>query len=259
MCLISFAWQPTSAIRLLLVANRDEFHARPSTALAHWHEDPTLIAGRDVLACGTWLGVSTRGRLAAVTNVRLPAGARAGLRSRGALPLDYLRGHADPAAHLQALQPVFDDYGPCNLLLADNRSACYASNRPGVPVQALQAGLYGLSNAALDTPWPKTLQLKAAVSAWLARGAVDDLEPLFAALADTHTPADEALPDTGVGLVVERFVAPAFIVGGDYGTRCSTVLRVDADGAGLVIERRFGPQGVPLGESRLRFDWPLPG
>lgn len=256
MCLIAFAWKPLPALRLLLVANRDEFHARASAPMAAWAGEPSLIAGRDAAAGGIWLGVNTTGRLAAVTNVRRPVAPVSGLRSRGALPLDYLRGSDSPTAHLAARQSALGGYGPCNLLLADRDQACYASNQPGVPVTTLQPGLYGLSNASLDSPWPKTLRLKAAVAAWLAAGDFDDTAPLFAALADRSTPPDAELPDTGIGLVGERFVAPAFITGREYGTRCSTVIAVRADGTGLAIERRFGPEGLPLGESRLAFRWP---
>lgn len=257
MCLIAFAWKPLPALRLLLVANRDEFHARASAPMAAWADAPGLIAGRDVAAGGTWLGLSTAGRLAAVTNVRLPGASVSGLRSRGALPLDYLRGSDSPAEHLAARQSALGGYGPCNLLLADLDQAHYASNQPGVPALTLQPGLYGLSNASLDSPWPKTLRLKAAVAAWLAAGDLDDAAPLFAALADRTPPPDAELPDTGVGLARERFVAPAFITGREYGTRCSTVVAVKADGAGLAIERRFGPEGVALGESRVEFHWPV--
>lgn len=259
MCLITLAWNPTPQLRLLVVANRDEFHARPSAPLAAWAERPDLIAGRDIEAQGTWLGLSTKGRLAAVTNVRLPGLMRTGLRSRGELPQSFLAGSTTPDEHLSALQPQFAEYGPCNLLLADAQQACYASNRPGVPMQRLQDGIYGLSNAALDTPWPKTTQLKAVVSNWIAAGEMNDLNPLFAALADDRTPPDEVLPDTGVGLVRERLVAPAFIRGHVYGTRCSTVVRVDAAGEGLIIERRFGPNGVASGESVVEFRWPTKG
>ncbi len=257
MCLITFAWNPNPALRLLVVANRDEFHGRPSNALAAWPDRPDLIAGRDVEAHGTWLGVSTRGRLAAVTNVRLPGAPAPGLRSRGALTLDFLAGSATPEAHLHALQGTLASYGPCNLLLADTQQAFYASNQNGLPVQRLHDGVYGLSNAALDTPWPKTLRLKAAVRQWLTESTITDTHALFTALADASTPPDAALPDTGVGLSRERFVAPAFIVGREYGTRCSTVVMVDANGQGLAIERRFGPDGVALGESRMAFEWPV--
>lgn len=258
MCLIAFAWNPTPALRLVVAANRDEFHSRPSLPLAVWADEPELIAGRDVEAQGTWLGLSARGRLAAVTNVRLPGAPAPGLRSRGALTLDFLRGSASPQAHLAALDDSFAQYGACNLLLADTDGAWYASNRPGVAAQPLSAGVHGLSNAALDTPWPKTLKLKSAVQHWLREGRSSDTAALFAALADEHQPPDAELPDTGVGLARERYLASAFIRGREYGTRCSTVIVVDAAGHGRVIERRFGPEGKPLGESDVAFAWPVP-
>ena len=257
MCLIAFGWKPASDLHLLVVANRDEFHGRPSAPLDSWPDQPDLLAGRDLEAKGTWLGVSRQGRLAAVTNVRLPTPRAGGLRSRGDLAVNYLLDRSPPAAHLAALQAALPQYGPCNLLLADADGASYASTQPGIPAQSLAPGLYGLSNATLDSPWPKVLRLKQAVAHWLHRREYHDSAPLFTALADTHTPANAELPDTGVGLAAERFVAPAFIVGRDYGTRCSTVVVIDAKGLGQISERRFGPQGMMLGESRFEFRWRL--
>lgn len=256
MCLIAFALNPTSQLRLLVVANRDEFHARPSAPLAYWADHPHILAGRDIEAKGTWLGVSTRGRLVAVTNVRLPEFPPPGLRSRGALAFNFLASSSSPQAYLDTDQGNVGAHGPCNLLMVDGQQAVYASNQSGVQRRLLPAGVYGLSNAALDTPWPKTVQLKAAVTDWLAQGRSSDLTPLFAALANPAKPPDALLPDTGVGLERERFVAPAFIHGHEYGTRCSTVVMVGADGAGSVTERRFGPEGVALGETHIQFQWP---
>jgi uncharacterized protein with NRDE domain len=256
MCLIAFGWNPTPQLRLLVAANRDEFHGRSTAAMTVWADAPAIIAGRDLEAHGTWLGVSTRGRLAAVTNVRLPGMPASGLRSRGSLTLDFLKGEQTPGQHLSALQASFSNYGPCNLLLADATQAFYASNHPGVPAQHLQDGLYGLSNAALDTPWPKTVALKKAVHDSLQDTGIPEPDALLLALADDHTPPDSALPDTGVGLMRERYVAPAFIRGREYGTRCSTIITVDRQGKGLVLERRFGPDGVLLGDTRIAFQWP---
>ena len=256
MCLIAFGWQPTPRWRLVLAANRDEFHGRPTAPLAFWEEAPELLAGRDLTAQGTWLGLSRRGRLAAVTNVRLPGLLSSGLRSRGALPSDFLRAEASPADWLSAQAASLSDYGPCNLLLVDATSACYASNQPGIAAQTLTAGVYGLSNAALDSPWPKTLELKSALHQWLAADQASATERLFEALANQSQPPDAELPDTGVGLARERLVAPAFIRGREYGTRCSTLVLIDADGAGQMIERRFGSEGLALGETRIAFHWP---
>jgi len=258
MCLVALAWKPGRNLHLLLAANRDEFHARPSLPLAAWTDAPDVLGGRDQTAMGTWLGVSTRGRLAVVTNVRTPAPPEAALRSRGALAADFLRGSASPVAHHIRIQPTLPDYSPCNLLIADTQELRYISNCPGIAPRVLEPGLYGLSNASLDTPWPKLLSLKAAVRRWLLPGgSLTAVEPLFEALARTDPPADAQLPDTGVGLERERRLAPVFLRGADYGTRCSTLLWVTEDGEGCITERRFGPEGVALGETQLRFRWPL--
>ncbi len=255
MCLIAFAWQPNAQWQWVLAANRDEFHARPSKALAPWPDAPQVLGGLDLSAGGSWLGVSETGRLAAVTNVRLATPPDFSLHSRGALVADFLRGQSSASEAAAALQTTLADYGPCNLLLADARAALYISNRNGSGARQLAMGVYALSNASLDTPWPKTLALKAAMQSWLARACDHDIEPLFTALADETQPADVALPDTGIGLLRERIVARSFIRGQDYGTRCSTVLMVDAAGRGLAVERRFGPAGAALGESRHKFHW----
>ena len=251
MCLIAFAWQHPR-YRLVLAGNRDEFHGRASAALARWDEAPEILAGRDLQALGTWLGVSERGRLAAVTNVRLPEPPPPGLLSRGKLTSDFLRGDATAQAHADALVPTLPRYGGCNLLLFDREHAVYASNQPSALAQSLAAGVYGLSNAALDTPWPKTTALREALAGWL-QAADDRVEPLFEALADEHQPGDDELPDTGVGLERERLVAPAFIRNPEYGTRCSTVVTIGHDGAGRIVERRFGRGGIYLGEIGLDF------
>ena len=255
MCLIAFAWQHPH-YRLVLIGNRDEFHARPSAALARWDDAPDLLAGRDLQARGTWLGVSENGRLAAVTNVRLPEPPAPQLLSRGKLAVDFLRGDADAEAHADALVPTLPRYGGCNLLLFDREHAVYASNQPSAHAQSLAAGVYGLSNAALDTPWPKTIALRDALAGWLRSSDDNGVEPLFDALASEHQPTDGELPDTGVGLELERLVAPAFIRNPEYGTRCSTVVTIGHDGAGRIVERRFGRGGVPLGETALAFRWP---
>lgn len=257
MCLIAFAWQAHPRYSLVLAGNRDEFHARPTAALSHWPEAPHLLAGRDLLAKGTWLGVSERGRLAAVTNIRLPVEQAAGLRSRGALPGDFLAGEQGALEAAAALTPRLAEYGACNLLMFDTRDAVYAQNQPQPASRKIGPGIYGLSNATLDSPWPKTRALHAALSDWVQQSDDDDFAPLFAALANEHHPADADLPDTGIGLERERFVSPAFIRSAEYGTRCSSVVAIARDGSGVMIERRFGPNGTSLGESRLTFQWPV--
>jgi uncharacterized protein with NRDE domain len=251
MCVIAFAWQAHPRWRLVLIGNRDEFHARPSLPLARW-ERPPIVAGKDLEAGGTWLGVADDGRCSVVTNVRDPRDPQLG-RSRGLLALDYLAGSDDAVAHAGTLLRTAADYRPFNLLTFDTTHAFYIGNRPDSRAQAVQPGVHGLSNADFNTPWPKTRALMDHVSAWIAAGQDDEFAPLFAALADPHVYPDDQLPDTGVGLERERWLSSAFIRGDRYGTRASTVVAIGHDGRGVVVERRFGPHGSDEGESAVPF------
>lgn len=251
MCLIAFAWKAHPRWRLVLAGNRDEFHARPSAALARWPEAP-VIAGRDLEAGGTWLGVSADGRCGVVTNVRDPRLAQTG-RSRGLLVSEWLRGDAGATAHAQALRAAAGDYRPFNLLTFDAHAAYYLGNRPEPRAQAVDAGVHGLSNADFNTPWPKTRQLMARLEAWLMRHAQGDIDPLFEALADAQPARDGELPDTGIGRDRERRLSPAFIRGVEYGTRASTVVLIGHVGGGRIVERRFGPDGRPDGQTSIAF------
>lgn len=257
MCLIAFSLNPIPDICLILAANRDEFHQRATSPLMRWQDAPDVIAGRDLEAGGTWLGISERGYLAAVTNVREPTLSEHPFRSRGALAAEFLMGEESASQAATRLQPTLAAYGPCNLLLIDGQKGIHLSNRPQTTLNLIQGGVHALSNAALDTPWPKTRALSHFLTSWLSAGSLKDYEPLFQALRDTKQPPDSELPDTGVGLDRERFVAPMFIRSKQYGTRCSTVICVRADGHGDIIERRFGPDGIDLGESHVQFSWPV--
>lgn len=249
MCLIAFAWLAHPRWRLVLAGNRDEFHARPTEALARWSDAP-IIGGRDLEAGGTWLGVTASGRCAAVTNVREPDAARDGA-SRGLLVTDYLQGQADAAVHAASMCPRAGDYHPFNLLTFDARAAFYRGNRPQPRVQRISDGVHGLSNAGLNTPWPKTRVLMQRLQTWIDIGQAT-FAPLFDALADEQVAADDELPDTGIGLARERALSPAFIRGESYGTRASTVVAIAHDGAGIIMERRFGPGGrFDGGEERI--------
>ncbi|KAA0071788.1 NRDE family protein [Rhodanobacter sp. T12-5] len=250
MCLIAFAWDVHPRWRLLLAGNRDEFHARPSAALARWDDAP-IVGGRDLEAGGTWLGVTNGGRCCVVTNVRDPRDPHLGA-SRGLLATDYLRGDADAATHAQQLLRTAADYRPFNLLTFDAREAFYLGNRPEPRAQAVTPGVHGLSNADFNTPWPKTRALMQRLQQWIDDGGNIEFSPLFNALADERVADDAQLPDTGIGLERERWLSSAFIRGGDYGTRASTVVAIDRHGGGVVAERRFGPHGRYLGEVMLR-------
>ena len=249
MCVIAFAWNAHPRWRLVLIGNRDEFHARPSLPLMRW-EHPAIIAGKDLEAGGTWLGVTDNGRCSVVTNVRDPRDPQHG-RSRGLLALDYLAGPADAATHADTLLAEAAAYRPFNLLTFDTRQAFYLGNRPEPSAQEVTAGVHGLSNADFNTPWPKTRALMRQLTAWLDAGHDDEFAPLFAALADPHVYPDSELPDTGVGLERERWLSSAFISGELYGTRASTVVAIGYDGRGVVVERRFGPMGREEGETAI--------
>jgi uncharacterized protein with NRDE domain len=251
MCLIAFAWQSHPRWRLLLGGNRDEFHARPSAALARWDDAP-ITGGRDLEAGGTWLGVTDSGRCCVVTNVRDPRDPQLGV-SRGLLATDYLNGGAGASVHAQELLRSAAGYRPFNLLTFDARDGFYLGNRPEPRAQAVTPGVHGLSNADFNTPWPKTRALMQHLRHWIDAGDDMNFAPLFAALADEQVAPDAQLPDTGIGLERERLLSAAFIRGEAYGTRASTVVAIGHDGLGVIVERRFGPSGRFDGETMLRF------
>ena len=252
MCLAAFALAAHTRFPLVIAANRDEFFTRPAAPMAWWPSGGIeLLAGRDLSAGGTWFGLTRAGRLALLTNVREPDRQLADAPSRGALVVDWLTDTQDAPAFAAGLKPGYNGF---NLVTADLTLDRWhwLSNRSDRP-QALAPGLHALSNAALDTPWPKTIGLKAAMAEALARATSAEqlAEDLFTALADRSPAPDAALPDTGVGLARERLLSPRFVRMLDperpglaaYGTRCSTVLIRQADGSTLAVERSVGPDG----------------
>ncbi|WP_085693806.1 MULTISPECIES: NRDE family protein [unclassified Pseudomonas] len=246
MCLIVFAWRPDHAQPLIVAANRDEFYARPSLPLAPWPEAPHVHAGRDLEAGGTWLGLSAHGRFAALTNIRDP-GQPPAQRSRGGLVAGFLTGELSIDDYLADVVERSAQYAGFNLLLGNAHELWHFNARDTEPVM-LPPGVYGLSNAGLDTPWPKLLKAKAALSA-----ALDDPQPerLLALLADAQPAPEAELPDTGVGRTTESLLSSVFIASQSYGTRASTALIVQADGTRRIVERSFGPFGGHLGEVDL--------
>lgn len=250
MCLVALAWNVHPRWRLVAAGNRDELHARPTAALTRWSDAP-ILAGRDLRAGGTWMGLGPHGRMAVVTNVRNGRAPPYASPSRGALPLRFLAGTDAAPAHAAALAREPGRYAPFNLLVADADACAYVGHRPaGEGGRRLTPGIYGLSNGALDAPWPKTTRLRDVLAQWIAAGEAD-LEPLWAALADERVADDALLPDTGVGLALERRLSAAFIREHHYGTRASTLVLVGHDGGATIIERRFGPSGVFEGETAL--------
>ena len=248
MCLIALAWRVIPAYRLIVAANRDEFHARPTAAAAFWDDAPGVYGGRDLKDGGSWLGVGPGGRFAALTNHRNPAAVRGDVRSRGHLVGDYLRGTSTAQGYAQGVSAAADQYNGFNLLAADEASLLYVGN-DGAPAESVDAGFHALSNARLNAPWPKATGL-AADLAFIASQAQDEaamVAALFEALADTDVPPDTALPDTGVGAERERQLAARMIIAPVYGTRSSCVVLVRADGAIGFAERSFDAQGREIG------------
>ncbi len=255
MCLIAIAWRVHPRFPLALIANRDEAHARPTAAAGFDPDVPDVYGGRDLVQGGGWLQVSTRGRLAAVTNVRAGIASETAPRSRGALVRDFVRGEASAGAALSSLAPIAAEFGRFNLLAWDGSSLGFASNHPGFASGAVAPGLHAMSNGAFDAPWPKSTHATRALGAWLRSPASMEetagagvIAPLLDALADTSVAPDRSLPDTGIGLDLERALSPPFVRGERYGTRCSTVVLVGED-AIVFAERRFGPDATPLGDS----------
>lgn len=247
MCLIVFAWRPGHAQPLIVAANRDEFYARPSLPLAQWPEAPQVYAGRDLEAGGTWLGVGAAGRFAALTNIRNPQ-KPAARRSRGELVARFLCGEMPVDDYLADVVGRSVEYAGFNLLLGTANELWHYNALEPEP-RRLAAGVYGLSNAGLDTPWPKVLKAKAALSEVL-----NDPQPqaLLALLNDPLIAPFAELPDTGVGLATESLLSSVFIASPSYGTRASTALIVHADGSRHIVERSFGPYGGHLGEIEVR-------
>jgi len=253
MCLIAFAWRDHPRYRLALIANRDEFHARP-TAPAGFDTGGgagDVFGGRDLQAGGGWLMASARGRLAAVTNVRVPVDGPAP-RSRGALVLDFVRAVEPVDLAAQALAAEADRFAPFNLLLWADDALRFVGNHPGYASWPVAPGRHAMTNGPMDQLWHKSSRAVRGLSDWLdsaeSLAGQPELAPLFAAMADRAPAPDDALPDTGVGLDRERFLSSPFIVSPEYGTRCSTIVLVEKD-AMLFAERRFAPDGTVTGET----------
>ena len=246
MCLIVFAWRPDHAVPLVLAANRDEFYHRESLPLGEWPDMPGLYAGRDLQAGGTWLGVNRRGRFAALTNIRDPRQAK-GANTRGELPVEFLRGDLDAESFLAELPSRLERYSGFNLLLGDRQALYYFNSEEG-QARRLQPGLYGLSNAELNTPWPKVLRASERLAGCLETA---NPEQLLELMRDRQQPPRALLPDTGIGLDWELLLSSMFIVGPGYGTCSSSALLLGAAGNLQLVERRYDSQGQTVATTTL--------
>jgi uncharacterized protein with NRDE domain len=260
MCLLVLAWRVHPRYPLIVAANRDEFHERPAAALARWAAPDDILAGRDLRANGTWLALDRARRFGVVTNFRDLQRPRADAPSRGGLIPQYLRAAGGPQEFFAALAGKAAEYSGFNLLLADAQSLWYGSNRGAPLARALTAGVHGLSNEALDTPWPKLQRVRRGFEDWLRDAPQADPTRLFALLADRTRVSNEAeLPHTGLSREWEQVLSSPFVQDPDYGTRCSTVLMLERSGACYLAERRFDARGTSQGETEFRLnagEWP---
>ena len=254
MCLILFAYQQHSQYPFVLAANRDEFYARPTAPLHTWEDTPPILAGRDLQAGGTWLGLGQAGRFAALTNVRGIGPVLSNPPSRGQLTRDFLQSTLSAEHYLEQLSTKANHYQGFNLLLADDTGLWYFSNRSKQPPLRLTPGIYGLSNHLLDTAWPKIQRGKKALSALIEQHTDPSLNALLNLLQDRWQPPPETLPDTGIGLQREQLLAPIFISGDHYGTCCSTALLLHDNGYWEIAERSYTTSVT--NRSLHRFHWP---
>lgn len=246
MCLLLIAIDAVPRMPLLLLGNRDEFHARTSAPAQPWSEDVRVVGGRDLVAGGSWLAVRSDGRFVAVTNLRTGVPATAP-RSRGDLVRDFVLGDVAPTSYLETLRAKVGDYGPFNLVVGD-ASGAFALGSSDRRVRGLPAGVHVISNGPIGVHWPKTERLQRRFEPLTTDAdAIDDTR-LLDLLHDETQPPDAALPDTGVGQALERVLAPIFIRGENYGTRASTLVVRSDDGVSALRERRFGPMARLDGE-----------
>lgn len=237
MCTILIAHQIIAHRPLLVLANRDEFYNRPTGKAEEWPEMPGMFAGRDLASGGTWFGARNE-RWASITNIR--EGKKdldSHHKSRGWLVLDYLQGNLHPKAFLEKINSGVELFAGYNLLLGDGQELWYASNRIAAPVH-LEPGIYGLSNAFLETPWPKVVQGKTALEKLITSEELDH-NTAFSLLADTTLAEDKALPQTGVPYEWEKALSAIFVRMANYGTRCSTLLTRTSDNSYHLVERSY--------------------
>ncbi|MBN6189187.1 NRDE family protein [Aneurinibacillus sp. BA2021] len=251
MCLLLFSYRSHPRYKLVLAGNRDEFYERPTAPAACWDDAPHIVAGRDLEKGGTWMGVTRNGRFAALTNYRSPEHNRPDAASRGFLVSDYLRGDEPPASYLALVQKNREHYNGFNLLVGDTDRLYYYSPLLN-EIKEVAPGIHGVSNAVLDTPWPKVRKGVQGMDAVMQQEKIQESE-LFAMLANAEQAPEEELPDTGVGIEWERTLSPLFIASAGYGTRAMTVLTIDNDNNIMFTEKSLEPETGKWEEARFCF------
>jgi len=254
MCLILFASEANSRYQLVLAANRDEFYSRPTAPAAFWEEAPDVLAGKDLKSGGSWMGVTSSGKIAAVTNFRGTGKMWEDAPSRGNLVSEFLVSDESLGVFIANLRTQARDYNGFNLLLGSAEELWWYSNRYDNPPQLINPGIHGLSNHLLDTPWPKVRRGKQALEHLLIGEKEITPEQVFSILEDRSPAADAELPDTAVGLELERMLSAPFIRSQDYGTRSSTVVLIERTGNLTFVERNFNPTDESQKETRYEFN-----
>lgn len=257
MCLAIIALNTRPDWPLIVIANRDELHSRPTLPASPWTDAANILGGRDLTAGGTWLGMTTQGRIALLTNYREPGQNNPQAPSRGKLTDVFLRSDMSAMTFAQELERSASAYNGFNLLLLDASGLWYCSNRSGISAQAVKAGVVGISNASLNTPWPKLTRTKQAVSEYLASNANSSSlapERFFEIMQDTRSASIQELPDTGIGPEREKLLGSPFIKNDRYGTRCTTLIMQRSDGMAMFFEIRFDSSGSKSGESLWTID-----
>ncbi len=245
MCLVLLGIAPSPDISLILAANRDEFYSRPTAPMAFWDSPCRMLAGRDLTAMGTWMGISAAGRFAALTNFRDMKNIKPDAPSRGNIIPDLLASPQAIPDAIHALDKTAGTFNGFNLIAGQGSDIFWYSNMDR-RIQRMSPGIHGLSNHLLNTPWPKVTRGKEKLFQCLETDPWDD-DALFDLLLDQHKPGDALLPDTGIGLEWERILSPLFIQSQTYGTRSSTLIRITRDGRILVTERTFPTPAAPSG------------
>jgi len=252
MCLVLIAVDRHPEYPIVVAMNRDEFYERPTKEAHYWLDQPHILAGRDLEKGGTWLGLHRAGKFALVTNFRDSGPISNASKSRGLLVRDFLSADLSPLDYLHRVRQSHSDYNGFNLIVGESLSVVYYSSQTDRIVR-LGPGLYGLSNHLLDTPWPKVKRGKERFQHWLGAGSLEP-DPLLQVMKDPETFSDESLPKTGVGIEMERLLAPIFVQSPRYGTRSTTFFALGSKGNLHFVERSYNAAGEIADRQEYRFN-----
>lgn len=252
MCIISFHFQDHPNYKLIVAANRDEFYERPTKEAHFWGDKPNILAGRDLKALGTWLGITKDGRFAALTNYRDPKSESEDKKSRGEIVTSFLTSTKKAPDFLETLHQNSAEYNGFNILLGTPDELFYYGNRQNKIVK-VSPGTHSISNHLMNTPWPKVSKARTNLQQYVQNHNIIDVEEIFLQLNDQEIAEDNLLPETGIDLDLERQLSPVFIKTEHYGTRASTVLLVTKDNHVTFIERTYN-SGSFKKENKFNFD-----